>query len=422
MTAVAVASTPAAATSPSLAATSATTPWRWRRAPATTGAAASTPTAARLRSTPAPWSTTPFTSHSSSGGDDGGGGIYSGGGGVSLGQATIDDNSFTLDSSTGGDNGGGGVYEGGGGVAVVFSTVDGNSLTIGTTGERHRRRRRRRWTCRARVAPSASTCRASRTTPSTSPTAGGDDGGGAILDEGGDGNVYLTSTISGNSVDRLAGQHRQWRRRHLQLRQLAISNLTIAGNSIQHFRRRDPEPGHNRVHGHDRRWQYRDAHWQLRRQRHAAVRRASTWRSANTCGFNAGGDLVNTDPHLGPLQNNGGPTLDAGAAGRESGRRRRLVHRYRTTAADDRPARRRAAAAGGWEVRHRRVRVDPRGTTAAASTTVKARDGSGQAGRDQHHRGELLEHGQPRGPDDDGRLPIRDRCALPPRRRLGHRL
>src|SRR6185312_15993432 len=30
--------------------------------------------------------------------------------------------------------------------------------------------------------------------------------------------------------------------------------------------------------------------------------------SANTCGFNTTGDLVDTDPHLGPLQNNGGPS------------------------------------------------------------------------------------------------------------------
>ena len=51
--------------------------------------------------------------------------------------------------------------------------------------------------------------------------------------------------------------------------------------------------------------------------------------SANTCGFNATGDLVNTDPHLGPLQNNGGPTptqaLPAGSPAVDAG----LVHRHR---------------------------------------------------------------------------------------------
>ncbi|MGZ4180428.1 MAG: choice-of-anchor Q domain-containing protein [Solirubrobacteraceae bacterium] len=35
----------------------------------------------------------------------------------------------------------------------------------------------------------------------------------------------------------------------------------------------------------------------------------SNLESANTCGLNAGGDLVNIEPHLGPLQNNGGMTL-----------------------------------------------------------------------------------------------------------------
>ena len=45
---------------------------------------------------------------------------------------------------------------------------------------------------------------------------------------------------------------------------------------------------------------------------------------ANTCGFTAGGDLINTNPQLGPLQNNGGltptraiapgsPAVDAGS-------------------------------------------------------------------------------------------------------------
>ena len=29
----------------------------------------------------------------------------------------------------------------------------------------------------------------------------------------------------------------------------------------------------------------------------------------NTCAFNNGGDIINSDPHLGPLQDNGGPTL-----------------------------------------------------------------------------------------------------------------
>ena len=308
-------------------------------------------------------------------------------------------------------------------MTVVFSTVDGNSLTIGTeTGETDTGGNDGGGGLASQGAPSESAGRASRTTPSTSPTAGGDDGGGAILDEGGDGNVYLSSTISGNSVDDLAGQHRQWRRRHLQLRQLA-----------------DQQP-HDRGQRHPTLPAARSSTGAQSSSRDTIVAGNTATpagncagngtlqsagfnlENANTCGFNAGGDLVNTDPQSRTAPEQRWTDADAGIAGGEPGCRRRLVYRHRTTAADDRPARRRAAAAGGWEVRHRRVRVDPRGTTAAASTTVKARDGSGQAGRDQHHRGELLEHGQPRGPDDDGRLPIRDRCALPPRRRLGHRL
>ena len=50
--------------------------------------------------------------------------------------------------------------------------------------------------------------------------------------------------------------------------------------------------------------------------------------SHDQCGFHAAGDLINKDPVLGPLQNNGGPVADDGAAagqpGDRCGRRQRL--------------------------------------------------------------------------------------------------
>ena len=82
--------------------------------------------------------------------------------------------------------------------------------------------------------------------------------------------------------------------------------------------------------------------------------------SANSCGFNAPGDLVNPDPLLGPVQNNGGPTPTQALLGRQSSHRRRRLHRPRGPAIDDRSAWRGAAAARRRQVRHRSVRADAR--------------------------------------------------------------
>jgi hypothetical protein len=239
---------------------------------------------------------------SSSGGDDGGGGIYSGGGGVSLEQAAIDGNSFTVDSGSGGDYGGGGVYANGDQVTVVFSTIDGNSLTVGSDmggddgggglvsqgGD-------------IGVGWSSISNNTSQITDS-----GGDDGGGAILDEGGD-NVYLTSTFSGNSVTVTGGGTANGGGAIYGFGDAQISNLTIAGNQIN-------APGGALFN-----------QGQVQFENTIVADNTATpagncanfgtsgsagfnLDSGNTCGFAGNGDLVNTEPLLGPLQNNGGPT------------------------------------------------------------------------------------------------------------------
>ena len=243
-----------------------------------------------------------------SGGDNGGGGIYSGGGGVSLEQVAIDGNSFTLDSSTGGDNGGGGVYEGGGGVTVVFSTVDGNSLTIGTdsggidTGGDDGG---------GGVASQGGTIGIGWSSISNNTAnitdSGGDDGGGAILDEGGDGNVYLSSTISGNSVTVSQASTDNGGGAIYNFGNSQISNLTIAGNQSNTsggaiLNRGTIEFMGTIVAGNTA---TPTGNCAGNGTLHSA---GFNLEDANTCAFNAATDLLNTNPQLGPLQNNGGPT------------------------------------------------------------------------------------------------------------------
>ena len=238
-----------------------------------------------------------------SGGDNGGGGIFSGGGGVSVEHTTIDGNSFALGSSTGGDNGGGGVYEAGGPVTVVFSTVDGNSLNIqsdtsgndgggglssqgGTIG----------------VGWSSISNNTANITDS-----GGGDGGGAIIDEGGDGNVYLSSTISGNSVTVSQASTDNGGGAIYNFGNSQISNLTIAGNQSNTsggaiLNRGTIEFTGTIVAGNTA---TPTGNCAGNGTLHSA---GFNLEDANTCAFNAATDLLNTNPQLGPLQNNGGPT------------------------------------------------------------------------------------------------------------------
>jgi hypothetical protein len=240
---------------------------------------------------------------SESGGDEGGGGIHSEGGGVDLEQSAIDGNSFTMGPGEGGDNGGGGVYEAGGPVTVVFSTIDGNSLTIqsdtsgddgggglssqgGTIG----------------IGWSSISNNTANITDS-----GGDDGGGAIIDEGGDGNIYLSSTISGNSVTLSQASTDNGGGAIYNFGNSQISNLTIAGNGSNTsggaiLNRGTIEFTGTIVAGNTA---TPTGNCAGNGTPHSA---GFNLEDANTCAFSAATDLLNTNPQLGPLQNNGGPT------------------------------------------------------------------------------------------------------------------
>jgi hypothetical protein len=254
---------------------------------------------------------------SDTGGDDGGGGIYSAGGGVTLSSSTVNGNSFTLGSSTGGDNGGGGVYEAGGAVTVVFSSIDGNTLTLqnDTGGDDGG----------AGLASQGGDIGVAFSSISdntgTITDTGGDDGGGAILDEGG-ANVYLTSTFSGNSMTISGGGSDNGGGAIYGFGNSLISNLTIAGNST------NASGGALLNRGLAR---FKDTIVAGNVATPAGncagtgtfTSAGFNLESANSCGFNATGDLVNTNPLLGPLQNNGGATptqaLPAGSPAVDAG-------------------------------------------------------------------------------------------------------
>jgi hypothetical protein len=210
---------------------------------------------------------------SSSGGDNGGGGIYSAGGAVALTADTIDGNTFTLDDDDGGDNGGAGVYSAGGEVTVFASSISGNTGNVTSNF--------------------------------------GDNGGGAVWDDGRT-STYFDSTLSANSMT-IAGPGAGTGSGNgggavITFADATVDDVTLAGNSIN-------QPGgaianHNTV--------------QLKNTILADNNTATdgsncagtgafssagfNLESGNKCGLNGTGDLVNTEPRLGPLQNNGGPT------------------------------------------------------------------------------------------------------------------
>ena len=196
---------------------------------------------------------------------------------------SIDSNTLTLQNDTGGDDGGGGLASQGGDIDVAFSSISNNTSNITDSG--------------------------------------GDDGGGAILDEGGD-NVYLTSTLSGNSMTISGSRQQQRRGRRVQLRRLPDQQPHDRCNSIN-------APGGailNRGQA-----QFKNTIVAGNTSTPAGncagtgtfASAGFNLESANSCGFNAAGDLVNTDPHLGPLQNNGGPTPTQALLGGQPGGRRR---------------------------------------------------------------------------------------------------
>ncbi len=239
----------------------------------------------------------------SPGGGDGGGGIYSNTGSMQIVDSTIDDNSFTLDGGTGGDYGGGGVYQAGGGVNVITSTVDGNSVTVGsdTGGDDGGGAIASQ---QGQIGFDSSSI--SDNTVSITDS-GGDDGGGAILDEEGN-SFYLNSTFSGNSATIQGGSLDDGGGAIYSFGVWFLSSVTAAGNSTN-------MPGGailNRGTA-----TFRDTIVASSTAIPAGncagdgmfTSQGFNLESANTCGFSAAdADLVNTDPQLGPLQNNGGTT------------------------------------------------------------------------------------------------------------------
>ena len=139
--------------------------------------------------------------------------------------------------------------------------------------------------------------------------------------------------------------------------------------------------------------------------------------SANSCGFNAAGDLVNKDPLLGPVQNNGGPTptqaLSAGSPAIDAGDCTDLAGQPLTI--DQRGVARPQPAGGKCDIGAFEQ------TPTAAAAACPARGAAREPDSDQQHRRELLGVGQPAGTGDDGVLPVRDRRPLPAgRRHRGH--
>ncbi|HET6867003.1 MAG TPA: choice-of-anchor Q domain-containing protein [Solirubrobacteraceae bacterium] len=254
---------------------------------------------------------------SDNGGDNGGGGVHSESGGVTLSSSTVNGNSFTLGPSAGGDNGGGGIYANGDEVDVVFSSIDGNALTLqndtgGSDGG-------------AGLASEGGDIGVAFSSISNNTgnitDIGGDDGGGAILDEGGT-NVYLTSTFSGNTMTLSQTGIDNGGGAIYAFGSSLISNLTIAGNRTSAsggaILNRGPA-------------QIKDTIITSNAATPAGncagtgtfTSAGFNLESANSCGFNTTGDLVNTDPLLGPVQNNGGLTptqaLPAGSPAVDTG-------------------------------------------------------------------------------------------------------
>jgi hypothetical protein len=236
-------------------------------------------------------------------GDNGGGGVHSEGGGVTLSSSTVNGNSFTLGSSTVGDNGGGGIYADGDEVSVVFSSIDGNSLTLqNETGGDDGGAGLASQGGDIGVAFSSISNNTGNITDS-----GGDDGGGAILDEGGATNVYLTSTFSGNSMTISGGGTDNGGGAIYAFGASLISNLTIAGNHTN-------APGGAILNRGQARFKDTIVAGNVATPAGNCAGTGTfasagfNLESANSCAFNVAGDLVNTDPLLGPVQNNGGPT------------------------------------------------------------------------------------------------------------------
>jgi hypothetical protein len=243
------------------------------------------------------------TVNSSNGGSDGGGGIYSNGGQFSLGNSAVDGNTFKLLATTDGFSGGGGVYSNGGDVTLAFASIGANTLSVNDSSTSGFDGGGGVYSNGGQIGVADS----SISQNSAQITAGGSgDGGGAIFDNGNNA-IYFTSTLSGNSIT-ITGSGTQSGGGAINSEGTNfLSNLTIAGNSTNKpggaiFNQsglsmkntivadNTATPAGNCAGG------------------GTFASMGFNLESTNTCQLNATGDLVNTEPGLGPVQNNGGPT------------------------------------------------------------------------------------------------------------------
>jgi hypothetical protein len=249
-----------------------------------------------------------YTIDSTGGDSDGGGGIYDNGSSVSLGNSHVDANTFMLADSTDGQSGGGGVYSNGGDVTAVSSSIDSNTAdltdhsTSGSDGG-------------GGVYSNGGgigTVFASISKNTATIVADGDDnGGGAVFDDG-SGDIFFTSTLSDNT-GMLSGSGRLNNGGGAvhSFGGGVISDSTVAGNTIN-------APGgglllENSVQSFSLTNTIIADNNQTSAGSCAGTGTFSSGgfnlESTNTCGLSNTGDLVNTEPQLGPLQNNGGLTL-----------------------------------------------------------------------------------------------------------------
>ncbi len=234
-------------------------------------------------------------------GFDGGAGVYENGDALTITGSRINGNTFQVSNSTGGFNGGAGVYNDGEDVTVTSSSIDGNSATVGGSGSGvnggiglyHDG---------SNLAVVSSTI-ANNTGTVTSSS--GSNGGGAVYDDGSN-STYLNSTLSGNSLTVTSpGQNNGGGAIHGNGAPGSISASTIAGNTINQpggaiFNEGDPYALKTSILAGNSQGNCGGSG--------TFTSAGSNLESADTCGFHATGDLTNTDPKLGPLGDNGGPT------------------------------------------------------------------------------------------------------------------
>jgi hypothetical protein len=258
---------------------------------------------------------------SSQNGSDGGGAIYADAGDVSLIQSAINDNTFELDTSDAGNNGGGALYADSGDVTVEFSSLDDNTadVTDPSTGGADGG---------GALVSNGGNIGVVFSSISENTglldVGGGDNGGGAILDLGSQ-SIYLTSTFSGNTITLSgtgAGAGGNGGGAIHTFADSQAGGLTIADNRINAGAGGGISSGapsftltnsiiadNTATSGPNCAGTFTSGGFNLE--------------SAATCGLSATGDLQNTAPRLGPLQDNGGPTrtqaLPAGSPAVDAG-------------------------------------------------------------------------------------------------------